>query len=79
MAVRLAEPFIHPRTFSQTGGLPGEMLASFLVCLAGMALLWVTLVRFELGAKAARGDLNKIRRALAPSDSLPPQRRTIAP
>ena len=41
MAVRLAEPFIHPRTFSSTGGLPGEMLLAFLVCLAGMALLWV--------------------------------------
>src|SRR3954462_677636 len=47
MAVRLAEPFIHPRTFSSAGGLPGEMLAAFLVCLGGMALLWLTLVRFE--------------------------------
>ena len=28
------------------------MWLTFLVCLAGMALLWVTLVRFELGAKA---------------------------
>ena len=79
MAVRLAEPFIHPRTFSQTGGLPGEMLVSFLVCLVGMALLWTTLVRFELGAKAAKGDLGKIRRALSPSDEPVPRGRTIAP
>ena len=80
MAVRLAEPLIHPRTFASGGGLPGDMLIAFLVCLAGTALLWVTLVRFELGAKAAKADLGKIRRALAPSDSLAPSRgRTIAP
>ena len=64
LAVRLAEPLIHPRTFSSAGGLPGDMLLAFLVCLAGMALLWVTLVRFELGAKAASADLGRIRRAL---------------
>jgi heme exporter protein C len=64
LAVRLAQPYIHPRTFSSSGGLPGEMLLAFLVCLAGMALLWVTLVRFELDAKAASGSLSRIRRAL---------------
>ena len=80
MAVRLAEPFIHPRTFSQTGGLPGEMLVAFLVCLAGMALLWLTLVRFELAAKAASADLGRLRRALAPADTPPaPRTRSIAP
>src|SRR6186997_1912223 len=47
-AVRAAEPLIHPRTFSSAGGLPGEMLLAFLVCLTGMAMLWVTLVWFEL-------------------------------
>jgi hypothetical protein len=40
------------------------MLLAFLVCLAGMALLWVTLVWFELDAKKASGDLKRIRRAL---------------
>jgi heme exporter protein C len=64
LAVRLAEPLIHPRTFSSTGGLPGEMLFAFLVCLAGMALLWATLVWFELEAKAASASLGRIRRAL---------------
>src|SRR5213083_729302 len=53
IAVRLAQPLIHPRTFSSAGGLPGSMLFAFLVCLAGMALLWLTLVRFELAAKSA--------------------------
>ena len=80
LAVRAAEPFIHPRTFSSAGGLPGEMLVAFLVCLAGMALLWMTLVRFELDAKGASGDLGRLRRALAPSET-PKVRsgRTIAP
>ena len=80
LAVRLAEPFIHPRTFSSTGGLPGEMLLAFLICLAGMALLWVTLVRFELAAKSASGDLAKRRRALLPSEPPPAApRRAVAP
>jgi heme exporter protein C len=64
LAVRLAEPLIHPRTFSQTGGLPGEMLLAFLVCLVGMAMLWVTLVWFELDSKMASAHLGRIRRAL---------------
>jgi len=80
LAVRLAEPFIHPRTFSSTGGLPGEMLLAFCVCLAGMALLWATLVRFELAAKGASGDLARLRRALLPSEPPPPTpRRAVAP
>ncbi len=67
LAVRLAQPYIHPRTFSSSGGLPGEMLLAFLVCLAGMALLWLTLVWFELDAKAASANLGRIRRALEAS------------
>ena len=80
LAVRLAEPFIHPRTFSSTGGLPGEMLLAFIVCLAGMALLWLTLVRFELAAKGASGDLARLRRALLPGEPQEPApRRAVAP
>ena len=65
LAVRLADPFIHPRTFSSAGGLPPEMMFTFLVCLAGVALLWTTLVCFELTAKRTRADLGRLRRALA--------------
>jgi heme exporter protein C len=80
LAVRLAEPFIHPRTFSSAGGLPPEMLQSFLVCLLGMGLLWFTLVRFELGAKAAKADLGRLRRALDPdARDAPGPRRSVAP
>src|SRR5215207_6533182 len=79
LAVRLAEPYIHPRTFSSAGGLPGEMMLAFLVCLAGMALLWVTLVRFELAAKGASADLGRIRRALRNEGGPPAPPPSIAP
>jgi len=78
-AVRAAQPLIHPRTFSDAGGLPGSMLLAFLVCLAGMALLWVTLVRFELSAKRASGDVKRIRRALGGGDGPPQPARANAP
>src|SRR5215217_4370080 len=53
-AVRLAESFTHPRVLSQTGGdLPGEMRLTFLVCLAAMTLLFVTLWKLELTSKHA--------------------------
>ncbi len=65
MAVRMAESLVHPRTFATAeGGLPGSMWLTFLVALAGMALLWVTLVRFELVAKSSRARISRLRRAL---------------
>jgi heme exporter protein C len=72
LAVRLAEPLIHPRTFSSAGGLPGSMLFTFVVCLAGMALLWLSLVRFELAAKSASAKLSRLRRALEGDAYTPP-------
>jgi heme exporter protein C len=69
LAVRLAQSLVHPRVFATTGGgLPGSMMLTFLVSLTAMALLWVTLVKFELTAKNASGQLKRLRRALdAPS------------
>jgi heme exporter protein C len=65
MAVRMAESLVHPRTFATAeGGLPGEMMFTFLVSLAATALLWVTLVKLELTAKSASGQLKRLRRAL---------------
>ena len=65
LAVRLAQSLVHPRVFATAeGGLPGSMLLTFLVSLAAIALLWVTLVRFELAAKSARAKLARLRRAL---------------
>jgi len=81
IAVRLAESLLHPRVFATAeGGLPASMALTLLVCLAGMALLWMTLVRFELTAKEAAGQLARLRRALEPAEGLPPPReRPVAP
>jgi heme exporter protein C len=65
LAVRLAQTLVHPRVFATAdGGLPGSMMLTFLVSLAGIALLWVTLVRFELAAKNASAQLARLRRAI---------------
>jgi heme exporter protein C len=55
LAVRSAQAFTHPRVLSATGGnMPGSMRLTFLVCLAAIALLHVTLCRLELSAKRLR-------------------------
>ena len=65
MAVRMAESLVHPRTFATAnGGLPGEMMLVFLCNLVAFGLLWVTLVKFELTAKSASGQVKRLRRAL---------------
>src|SRR5262245_21518971 len=65
MAVRMDQRLVHPRTFgTANGGLPGSMMFTFLCCLAAFALLWVTLVKFELAAKSASGQVKRLRRAL---------------
>lgn len=72
MAVRMAQSLVHPRVFATAeGGLPGSMMFTFLVCLATIALLWTTLVKFELTAKSASGQVKRLRRALdaPPSNS----------
>jgi heme exporter protein C len=65
MAVRMAQSLVHPRVFATAeGGLPGSMLLTFLISLLAIALLWVTLVKFELTAKSASGQVKRLRRAL---------------
>jgi heme exporter protein C len=65
MAVRLATAHVHPRVLSKTGGnLPGDMRLTFLVALAGVALLWITMWKLELTAKNASFKLKRLRRKL---------------
>ena len=65
IAVRLAETLVHPRVFATAdGGMPPKMWVTFLVCLAGIWGLWLTLVKFELAAKSAAARLSRLRRAL---------------
>jgi heme exporter protein C len=65
IVVRLSESLVHPRVLNTTAGnMPGEMRLTFLVALAGVALLYATLVKLELTAKHARMQLKALRRAL---------------
>jgi heme exporter protein C len=65
LAVRLAESLVHPRVLNATAGdMPGEMRATFLIALAGVALLYTTLVKLELTSKHARGQIRRLRRML---------------
>ncbi|HVS27981.1 MAG TPA: cytochrome c biogenesis protein [Solirubrobacteraceae bacterium] len=81
LAVRLAQAYTHPRVLSTTGGqLPGSMRLTFLVSLAGMALLFVTLWKYEMASKHAVGRLRALRRKLAPDDApARPAGRSAAP
>jgi len=66
LAVRLAQSLTHPRVLSATGGsMPGSMRFTFLVSLAAMVLLFVTLWKYELASKHAREQLRSLRRTLA--------------
>lgn len=72
MAVRLAESLVHPRVLSATGGsMPGQMRVTFLLALAGMALLFITLFKYELAAKSTRIRLKLLKRRLGGEDVLP--------
>jgi heme exporter protein C len=69
LAVRLAQSFSHPRVLSATGGsMPGEMRLTFLVSLVAMAVLFVTLWKYELTSKQASMQLRALKRRLADDD-----------
>jgi heme exporter protein C len=68
LAVRLAQSLVHPRVLTTTGGdMPGSMRLCFLLALAGMALLYVTLWKYEMASKHASQQLAALRRRLVPA------------
>jgi heme exporter protein C len=80
LAVRLSQGFVHPRVLTLSGGnLPGPMRLTFTVALLAVALLFVTMYRFELGAKRARIQLRALRRELLGEDAVRPLKRSAAP
>jgi heme exporter protein C len=80
LAVRLATEYVHPRVLNLEGGnLPGPMKLTFYVALIGFALLYVTLWRYEMAAKAARSQLRRLRRTLLGDDARRPYGRSAAP
>ena len=88
IAVRLAQQYVHPRVLTLAGGnLPGSMRLTFLISLVGIALLYVTLWKYEMAAKNARIQLRGLRRTLLGDDAVrrvrdgarPPHERTADP
>jgi len=79
LAVRLAEPLIHPRVFGAAdSGMEGSMWLTFLVCLVGMALLFAVLWKYEMTSKNAAQQLRALRRRLA-DEAEARERRSAAP
>lgn len=79
LAVRLAEPLIHPRTLNSTGSLPTEVRSTFFVCLIGMALLFVTLWKYEMASKNATAQVRSLRRRLGGNEDPAIGKRSAAP
>src|SRR3712207_1173363 len=79
MAVRFAQEAVtHPRVLDASGGaMPGDMRLTFLVSMAAMVCLFVTLWKYELAAKHARIRLRTLRRRLADDEGL--MTRSAAP
>jgi heme exporter protein C len=69
LAVRFAQNAVaHPRVLDSTDSMPGSMALTFLVSLVAMAVLFVTLWKYELASKNASIQLAALRRRLAGED-----------
>ena len=84
MAVRMATAHVHPRVLSKTtGGMPSEMFLTFLVSIAGVGLLWLTMWKLEMTSKNASIKLKRLRRRLeekpAADSSQPAAEPALAP
>jgi heme exporter protein C len=81
LSVRFAQQVsTHPRVLGSSDALPGPMLLTFLVCIAAMVVLFVTLCKYELASKHATIQLAQLRRRLAgDDDGLVALRRSAAP
>jgi heme exporter protein C len=80
IAVRLAAEYVHPRVLTLEGGnLPASMALAFYVSLLGIALLFATLMKYEMLAKTTRMQTRRLKRSLLGDDSLRPLGRTAAP
>jgi heme exporter protein C len=79
VAVRLAPAYVHPRVLQSASDLPASMGLTFVVSLLAIALLYLTLWRYEIHAKLARARLRALRiRLLAWETPEPPAARRAA-
>jgi heme exporter protein C len=80
IVVRLSEAYVHPRVLNLEGGaLPGSMKLTFYVSLLGIALLFATLMKYEMAAKQTRIETRRLRRRLLGDDAVRPLGRSAAP
>lgn len=80
IAVRLAQQYVHPRVLTLGGGhLPASMALTFYISLLGIALLYLTLWKYEMTSKNTRMQVRRLRRTLLGDDALRPSGRSAAP
>ncbi len=80
IVVRLSAAYVHPRVLNLEGGnLPGSMKLAFYTSLLAFALLFATLMKFEMAAKEMRIETRRLRRRLLGDDAMRPLGRTAAP
>jgi heme exporter protein C len=79
LAVRLATGYVHPRVLGDTSNLPSQMAFTFLVSLAAMTLLFITLCKYEMASKHARSQLRQLRRRLSGEAPAPRRGRSASP
>jgi heme exporter protein C len=80
IAVRLAQQYVHPRVLTLGGGhLPATMALTFYISLLGIALLYLTLWKYEMTSKNTRMQVRRLRRTLLGDDALRPAGRSAAP
>ena len=80
IAVRLAQQYVHPRVLTLGGGhLPGSMALTFYISLLGIALLYLTLWKYEMTSKNTRMQVRRLRRTLLGEDTMRPAGRSAAP
>ena len=79
--VRLSTAYLHPRVLGDiSANLPGRFQVVFYLSLVSIALLWITLWRYEMTSKHARAQLRALRRMLAgDDDEIAPPRRSAVP
>jgi heme exporter protein C len=73
-AVRFAQAsVVHPRVLDASGGsMPGEMRLTFIVALIAMALMTITLWRYEIASKETMLRLRSLKKRLAGEETLIP-------
>ena len=80
IVVRLSVAYVQPRVLNLEGGnLPGSMKLAFYISLLAFALLYATLMKYEMLAKETRIETRRLRRRLLGDDTVRPLGRTAAP